>query len=145
LACPSSICGDGKAPANEGPLLLSPEGPVPLAQPLSNQPFIESVYNALNCKENDYAALFALCLLYALGKNKGVSGALLHGVLYPCQRADAPCAPLLNRYNLLLVEKLVAIITLSCQPSKQLLMFLCLDFLSKNCKLIYVKFLQVLK
>lgn len=117
LACPSSVCGDDKAAMNEGPLLLSPEGPVPLAQPLSNQPFIESVYNALNCQENDYAALFALCLLYALGKNKGVSGALLHGVLYPCQRPDMPCTPLLNRYNLSLVEKLVAIITLSCHPS----------------------------
>lgn len=114
-ACPSD--GEIKATSNEGPMLLSPEGPVPLAQPLSSQPFIESVYNALNCQENDYAALFSLCLLYALGKNKGVSGVLLHGVLFPCLRPDAPCSLLSNRYNVPLVERLVAIITLSVQPS----------------------------
>lgn len=71
LACPSTVCYELKTTSNEGPLLLSSEGPVPLAQPLSTHPFIESVYNALNCHENDYGALFALCLLYALGKNKG--------------------------------------------------------------------------
>ena len=72
IACPPAVCGDGNVTNSEGPLLLSPDGPVPLAQPLSTQPFVESVYNALNCQENDYAALFSLCLLYALGKNKGM-------------------------------------------------------------------------
>lgn len=71
ITCPSAVCGEVTVTNTEGPLLLSTEGPVPLAQPLSTQPFVECVYNALNCQENDYAALFALCLLYALGKNKG--------------------------------------------------------------------------
>ncbi|KAK3927792.1 Protein CLEC16A-like protein [Frankliniella fusca] len=117
VPCPPTVSGDVKTLSNEGPMLLSPEGPVPLAQPLSTQPFIESVYNALNCHENDYAALFALCLLYAFGRNKGVSGALLHGVLYPCQRPEGPCSPLAHRYNVPLVERLVSVITLSCQPN----------------------------
>lgn len=117
VPCPSTVSGDVQALNSEGPMLLSPEGPVPLAQPLSTQPFIESVYNALNCQENDYAALFALCLLYAFGKNKGVSGALLHGVLYPCQRPEGPCSPLSHRYNVPVVERLVSVITLSCQPN----------------------------
>ena len=38
---------------------------------LSSRPFLKSVFEALNCSENDYAALFALCLLYALGHNEG--------------------------------------------------------------------------
>lgn len=115
--CPSMAWGSIKRESGEGPLLLSPEGPVPLAQPLSSQPFVETVYNALNCQENDYGALFALCLLYALGKNKGVSGVLLHGLLFPCPHPDNSCLPLANRYNIPLVERLVAIITLSCQPN----------------------------
>ena len=31
---------------------------------------------ALECVENDYEALFALCLLYAMGHNKGNSESL---------------------------------------------------------------------
>lgn len=38
---------------------------------LKNKPFLETVFNALDCGENDYTALFALCLLYALVNNKG--------------------------------------------------------------------------
>lgn len=34
-------------------------------------PFFEAVVKALDCSENDYTALFALSLLYALGNNKG--------------------------------------------------------------------------
>lgn len=36
-----------------------------------NSPFLEAVLKALDCSENDYTALFALSLLYALGSNKG--------------------------------------------------------------------------
>lgn len=38
---------------------------------VAGKPFLETVYNALDCGENDYAALFALCLLYAIANNKG--------------------------------------------------------------------------
>lgn len=36
-----------------------------------DKPFLETIYNALDCSENDYSALFALSLLYALTNNKG--------------------------------------------------------------------------
>ena len=37
------------------------------------RPYLEAVFNALECTENDYEALFALCLLYAMGHNDGRS------------------------------------------------------------------------
>ena len=37
---------------------------------LVNKPFLETILNSLCCTENDYAALFALCLLYALANNE---------------------------------------------------------------------------
>ena len=36
----------------------------------TTKPFLETVLNSLCCTENDYAALFALCLLYALANNQ---------------------------------------------------------------------------
>lgn len=38
---------------------------------VSEKPFLETIYNALDCGENDYTALFALSLLYAMANNKG--------------------------------------------------------------------------
>ena len=43
----------------------------------SFRPYLEAVFNALECSENDYEALFALCLLYALGHNEGRNFILL--------------------------------------------------------------------
>lgn len=37
------------------------------------RPYLEAVFHALECTENDYEALFALCLLYAMGNNEGKS------------------------------------------------------------------------
>lgn len=37
----------------------------------SNRPFLDMVLSALDCIENDYMALLALCLIYALANNKG--------------------------------------------------------------------------
>lgn len=48
---------------------------------ISDKPFLETVYNALDCTENDYAALFALSLLYALATNKGM---VSEGILILC-------------------------------------------------------------
>lgn len=39
---------------------------------VADKPFLETIFNALDCTENDYTALFALCLLYAMANNKGV-------------------------------------------------------------------------
>lgn len=56
---------------------ITPPPPLPLTgssfqqQSLANKPFLEMIVNTLQCSENDYAALFALCLLYALGHNPG--------------------------------------------------------------------------
>lgn len=36
------------------------------------RPFLDAIYIALDCVENDYTALFALSLLYAMGNNNGV-------------------------------------------------------------------------
>ncbi|XP_066588099.1 protein CLEC16A homolog [Prorops nasuta] len=62
---------------------------------LNNMPFLETTLNSLCCLENDYAALFALCLLYVLPNNKTI------------HMEDTYCQ--------LLVDKLIKIITLSCQ------------------------------
>ena len=35
------------------------------------RPYLEAVFHALECTENDYETLFALCLLYAMGHNDG--------------------------------------------------------------------------
>lgn len=37
----------------------------------SGRPFLDTVLSALDCTENDYLALLALCLVYALANNKG--------------------------------------------------------------------------
>lgn len=37
---------------------------------VTSKPFLETILNSLCCMENDYAALFALCLLYALATNQ---------------------------------------------------------------------------
>lgn len=38
---------------------------------VADKPFLETIFNALDCTENDYIALFALSLLYAMANNKG--------------------------------------------------------------------------
>lgn len=35
------------------------------------RPFLDMVYNALDCATDDYYALFVLCLLYAMSHSKG--------------------------------------------------------------------------
>lgn len=37
----------------------------------SLRPFLDTVLSALDCTENDYLALLALCLIYAMAYNKG--------------------------------------------------------------------------
>ncbi|XP_046390696.1 protein CLEC16A homolog isoform X1 [Ischnura elegans] len=89
--------------------------PIPIAQvsSLTNKPFLEAVFNALQCSDNDYVALFALCLLYALGHNQdGVNEELLDSVLFPSVKPETK-----HWYNVLLVERLIKIISFSCQPN----------------------------
>ncbi|PNF23192.1 hypothetical protein B7P43_G02739 [Cryptotermes secundus] len=70
------------------------------------------IVNTLQCSENDYAALFALCLLYALGHNPGVNRDLLDGILFLSGRESTK-----HWYSTLLAERLIRIISTSCQPN----------------------------
>ncbi|XP_058821667.1 protein CLEC16A homolog isoform X2 [Topomyia yanbarensis] len=79
--------------------------------PEFNRPFLDMVLSSLDCTENDYLALLALCLLYALANNKGVNSEWLEIVL--SRSSPSGC----SKYNVILLEKLLQIITLSNQPS----------------------------
>lgn len=47
---------------------------------IDKRPFLKTILDSLDCSENDYKALFALCLLFALINNKGENiGNLLIG------------------------------------------------------------------
>ncbi|XP_043476233.1 protein CLEC16A homolog [Leptopilina heterotoma] len=78
---------------------------------LSNKPFLETILNSLCCTENDYAALFALCLLFALANNEGVHSEILSILLSPTKESSR------NWYNGILIDRLIQIITLSCQTN----------------------------
>ncbi|XP_035223512.1 protein CLEC16A-like isoform X3 [Stegodyphus dumicola] len=82
---------------------------------LSNRPFLEAVFSALDCSENDHAALFSLCVLYALGHNPdGINQELLDSVLMPSNKSEIKFC-----YNVNLVERMLQIISLSCQYSSK--------------------------
>ncbi|XP_018335183.1 protein CLEC16A homolog isoform X2 [Agrilus planipennis] len=98
----------------------------PIETNVTDKPFLEIVYNALDCTDNDYAVLFALCLLYAIANNKGVTSDLLELVLRPkkvliskrCTSSPSQTAKDIKySYNTYLVEKLLHIVVLACQPS----------------------------
>ncbi|XP_037093769.1 protein CLEC16A homolog [Pollicipes pollicipes] len=77
------------------------------------RPFMATILESLDCTQNDYTALFALCLLYAIGHNKveGINSELLDTVLLPCgDRARAT-------YNSQLAERVIGIIAASCLPN----------------------------
>nr|CAD7601801.1 unnamed protein product [Timema genevievae] len=83
---------------------------------LVDKPFLEMVFNTLQCSENDYAALFALCLLYALGHNKGTHLKKINTcALFRHKRQETK-----HWYNILLVEKLIKIISYSCQSNSRI-------------------------
>ncbi|XP_018901977.2 protein CLEC16A homolog isoform X2 [Bemisia tabaci] len=80
-----------------------------LAQELQTGFFFETIIKALSCEENDHKALFALCLLHSISCNKGINQDLLAGTLI-AGPSEKP------KYNTRLVEKLIEIMSLSCQP-----------------------------
>ncbi|XP_059475836.1 protein CLEC16A homolog isoform X2 [Neocloeon triangulifer] len=79
---------------------------------LVGRPFLEAIFGALDCSENDFVALFALCLLYSMGHNKGVNEGLLDKVLFPAKNSQ-------HWYNGNLIERLIHIISLSCQMNSK--------------------------
>lgn len=84
-----------------------------------NKPFLDTIFNALDCSENDYTALFALSLLYALANNKGVLPELLEHVLRPKKSLvlSSSSKDIKYSYSNSLVDKILNIVILSCQPS----------------------------
>ena len=55
----------------EGQRQLAFRVQVRLTQPLSSRPFLDMVHHTLDSPDDDYHALFVLCLLYAMSHNKG--------------------------------------------------------------------------
>ncbi|XP_018348243.1 PREDICTED: protein CLEC16A isoform X2 [Trachymyrmex septentrionalis] len=100
---------------------LALESPLPhqsqnnVFESLTKKPFLETITNSLLCTENDYAALFALCLLYALANNQGISHKILDIILSPFHNNTSTK----NSYNDLLMDRLIHIITLSCQTNSK--------------------------
>ncbi|NXP51140.1 CL16A protein, partial [Heliornis fulica] len=75
------------------------------------RPFLDMVYNALDCAEDDYYALFVLCLLYAMSHNKGIDPIKLERIQLPGQHAEER-----NSYNHVLAERLIRIMNYAAQP-----------------------------
>ncbi|XP_014792037.1 PREDICTED: protein CLEC16A isoform X1 [Calidris pugnax] len=76
-----------------------------------NRPFLDMVYNALDCADDDYYALFVLCLLYAMSHNKGIDPVKLERIQLPAQHAEER-----NSYNHVLAERLIRIMNYAAQP-----------------------------
>ncbi|KAM3826941.1 protein CLEC16A isoform 4-T4 [Vipera latastei] len=76
-----------------------------------NRPFLEMVYNALECAEFDYYALFVLCLLYAMSHNKGIQPITLERIQLSARDAEEK-----NSYNPGLAERLIRIMSYAAQP-----------------------------
>ncbi|XP_043250720.1 protein CLEC16A homolog [Colletes gigas] len=89
---------------------LTPQTPKNVNESLPNKPFLETILNSLSCTENDYAALFGLCLLYALANNQGIEHKTLDPILFSSRNAT-------SLYNEILIDRLINIITLSCQTN----------------------------
>ncbi|XP_074866691.1 protein CLEC16A isoform X3 [Carettochelys insculpta] len=76
-----------------------------------SRPFLDMVYNALDCTEDDYYALFVLCLLYAMSQNKGIDPVKLERIQLPAQHAEEK-----SSYNHVLAERLIRIMNYAAQP-----------------------------
>ncbi|XP_069066266.1 protein CLEC16A isoform X2 [Pleurodeles waltl] len=75
-----------------------------------SRPFLDMVYNALECTEEDYYALFVLCLLYAMSNNKGINPVKLESIQLPVQVMKEK-----NSYNQALAERLIRITSQAAQ------------------------------
>ncbi|XP_032086150.1 protein CLEC16A isoform X2 [Thamnophis elegans] len=76
-----------------------------------NRPFLDMAYNALECADFDYYALFVLCLLYAMSHNKGIKPITLERIQLWAQDAEEK-----NSYNPGLAERLIRIMSYAAQP-----------------------------
>ncbi|KAM6156273.1 protein CLEC16A isoform 2-T2 [Rhynchocyon petersi] len=75
-----------------------------------NRPFLDMVYHSLDSPEDDYHALFVLCLLYAMSHNKGMNPENLEQIQLP-----VPTVAEKITYNHLLAERLIRIMNNAAQ------------------------------
>ncbi|XP_061761857.1 protein CLEC16A isoform X1 [Nerophis ophidion] len=75
-----------------------------------SRPFLDMVYSALDCTDDDYHALFVLCLLYAVSHSKGINGDLLERLQLPVPDQDR------SSYSLVLAERLIRVMSLAAHP-----------------------------
>ncbi|XP_036408055.1 protein CLEC16A isoform X2 [Megalops cyprinoides] len=75
-----------------------------------SRPFLDMVYNALDCTTDDYYALFVLCLLYAMSYSKGINPQLLEKLQLPVQDQER------SSYSQVLVERLIRVMSQAAQP-----------------------------
>uniref|UniRef100_A0A3Q3WMF9 Uncharacterized protein n=1 Tax=Mola mola TaxID=94237 RepID=A0A3Q3WMF9_MOLML len=71
-----------------------------------SRPFLDMVYSALDCTNDDYHALFVLCLLYAVSHSKD----LLERLQLPVPDQER------SSYSLVLVERLIRVMSQAAQP-----------------------------
>uniref|UniRef100_A0A2K5EVD9 C-type lectin domain containing 16A n=1 Tax=Aotus nancymaae TaxID=37293 RepID=A0A2K5EVD9_AOTNA len=76
-----------------------------------SRPFLDMVYHALDSPDDDYHALFVLCLLYAMSHNKGMDPEKLERIQLP-----VPNVAEKNAYNHPLAERLIRIMNNAAQP-----------------------------
>ncbi|XP_075420403.1 protein CLEC16A isoform X2 [Tenrec ecaudatus] len=76
-----------------------------------SRPFLDMVYLSLDSPEDDYHALFVLCLLYAMSHNKGMDPEKLERIQLP-----VPNEAEKTTYNHLLTERLIRIMNNAAQP-----------------------------
>ncbi|XP_057717169.1 protein CLEC16A isoform X3 [Corythoichthys intestinalis] len=75
-----------------------------------SRPFLEMVYSALDCTNDDYHALFVLCLLYAVSHSKGINRDLLERLQLPVPDQER------SSYSLVLAERLIRVMSQAAQP-----------------------------
>ncbi|XP_045930512.1 protein CLEC16A isoform X2 [Micropterus dolomieu] len=75
-----------------------------------SRPFLDMVYSALDCTNDDYHALFVLCLLYAVSHSKGINRDLLERLQLPVPDQEK------SSYSLVLVERLIRVMSQAAQP-----------------------------
>nr|XP_015215903.1 PREDICTED: protein CLEC16A isoform X2 [Lepisosteus oculatus] len=80
------------------------------ADSLRSRPFLDMVYNALDCTADDYYALFVLCLLYAMSHSKGINPQLLEKIHLPGQQVER------SSYSHVLAERLIRVMNQAPQP-----------------------------
>uniref|UniRef100_A0A8C1JW46 C-type lectin domain containing 16A n=1 Tax=Cyprinus carpio TaxID=7962 RepID=A0A8C1JW46_CYPCA len=75
-----------------------------------SRPFLDMLYNALDCDAEDYQALFVLCLLYAMSHSKGINLELLERIQLPVPNQER------SSYSQVLVERVIRIMSQAAQP-----------------------------